>query len=118
MLRPQLMADVGDLDPAVGGTNVLAVVSLITGVLALLSSGCCCVPILSMFSAVLLPVLSLVAIVTGILGLGQAKVTGQGKGLSMAGIGLGTGAIVVALAVMSLSVVAGAASAIFQRMQQ
>jgi hypothetical protein len=118
LFRPLLMADFDEGGTATAETNVLAVVSAIAGGLAFLSSGCCCVPILSIVSMLVLPVLSLVGIGTGIAGLGQAKVSGQGKGLAMVGIGLSAGAILMAVAAMSLSVVAGATSAILQRMGQ
>lgn len=118
MLRPLLMADFDAGGPASAETNVLAVVSIITGGLAFLSSGCCCIPIASIFAAVVLPLLSLIGIVTGMLGLGQAKVSGQGKGLAMAGIGLSGAAVLVALSILLLTFVGGAASAILQRMGQ
>jgi len=90
-----------------GGTNVLAIVSLISGILSFVGSGCCCVPIISLLAMFGVPLLALVAIVTGILGISAASRTGTGKGMAITGIGLGVMGILTGIGLIVASMFLG-----------
>lgn len=77
--------------------QVLAIISLVTGMFSVLTN-CCCIYVV--------PVPALVAIVTGILGLKKVKEgTGGGKGMAMAGLICGVIAIVLAIVFLVLGFV-------------
>ncbi len=110
-----------DSDPYSGaeaGPNAFAIASVVSGALTFLGSGCCCVPIVSLVAGFVVPVLGLVAVITGILGMMQAAETGSGRGLSIAGIGLGVVGVLVALGIFTMSIVLGAGGTILQEMQR
>jgi hypothetical protein len=94
--------------------NTLALVSLTTGIFALIGSGCCCVPYLNMLAMMAYPltlILTVTALVTGYLGFKKSKQAGEASGIPMAIIGMvasGIGLLLVAieLALTGLSVVA------------
>ncbi|MBN2801034.1 MAG: hypothetical protein JXX28_17985 [Deltaproteobacteria bacterium] len=79
------------------GPNILAIVSLVAGGLALLSTLCCCIPFVSMLEMFILPLLVLVGLITGGLGMAQANRTGEGKPLAIGGILLSLGAGLIGL---------------------
>ena len=73
-----------------GTPNQAATISVVTGGLAFVGNGCCCIPIISYLAAVVVPALAVVAIVTGGLGLSAASTgDGEGRGAAMVGMSLG-----------------------------
>jgi hypothetical protein len=108
MIRYFLMSSPGT-DAEGGGSNTMALVSAISGALAIVGTGCCCVPIVSCFAQLIVPVLALVAIVTGILGMSKAnELGGTGKGMAMAGIGMGVGAFLLGIVAVVVGMFLGA----------
>jgi hypothetical protein len=87
--------------PAAGSgskTNVLAIVSLVTGILGILTCSC-------------LGVLSIAAIVTGILGRNQIKASNgleQGDGMAMAGLITGAVGLLLGIGVLALNIASNA----------
>lgn len=83
-------------DPTPAGPNVLAIVSLVLGIVTILSTGCCCIPIVSMGEFLLLPILVIAAWITGILGFLRAEQAG-GKGFAIGGMALSAVGVIVAV---------------------
>lgn len=76
--------------PTGGGENNMALASVICGTVSLVGLLCCCVPILNWASYILVPLCGIAAIITGILGLREANVTGVRKNEAIAGIVMGS----------------------------
>lgn len=87
--------------------NTLATVSAVLGVVSVLGTCCCCVPLISYLAMVLVPMLSLAAIITGIFARQQAQRTGVGMTPAMIGIGGGIGAVVIMVIMFGLGALAG-----------
>lgn len=80
--------------PAAGGSKVLSIVSLVLGILSIVSSFCCC--------AVGVPcgIFGIAAIVTGFI---SKKKNCEGQGMALAGIITGAAGIVIGVIVLALS---------------
>lgn len=83
-----------------GGTNVMAIISLIAGILS--------IPTFCTVAGAI--ILGLVAVVLGFLGRNQAKNTGQGAGIALAGII--TGAIGIVLGLIYVLFIGAAVSSV------
>jgi hypothetical protein len=70
--------------------NALALVSLVAGLLSFCSILCCCIPVLNWGAFLAMLVFGLTALVTGVIGLGQARATGIGRTEAITGIALGS----------------------------
>jgi hypothetical protein len=70
--------------------NVLAIISLVTGIIGLLFSCAALVPFIGWLSLICVAPCGLAALITGIIALTQVKKTGEkGKGMAMAGLIMG-----------------------------
>ena len=99
-VAPQMGQGFGGGYPGGGGaqTDPLAIVSLVTGILSLLTGWCC---------ALFFVVFALVSVITGIVSLSRIKSEPQrytGKGLAWGGIGCCIAAVVVFILLMVFSV--------------
>ena len=91
-----------------GGTNQMAMASLVCGGVSIASSICCCVPLISIVAVFVVPTLGLAAIVTGVLGLQAAnKMGGTGKTESIVGIVLGSFGVAAGLISVVMLIVYG-----------
>lgn len=88
-------------------SNVLATISAVLGVLSVLGSGCCCVPIVSYLAMVIVPMLALGAIVTGFVGRSQVENTGAGGTESLIGIVGGFVSMLLGVGLFLVSIFAG-----------
>lgn len=98
----------GPYEPASDGKNTIALVSMILGIVA-----CACI-FMFVFAA---PLLGIVALVLGIVGIRRVKRVNAGKGFALTGIITGSvatalGAIFSIIAILALSVIGQAASEI------
>jgi len=85
--------------------NNLAMASLVCGVLSLLGTGCCCIPILNYLAMALYPltfILMIVGIVTGFMGRSQAAQTGEGGQNATIGLAASFGALALLVAIVAL----------------
>jgi hypothetical protein len=85
--------------PATSSNNTLAIVSLIVGIVALLSS--CCLSFMGFFG-ICSAVLGIVAVVLGAIGINQISKSGgmqTGKGMAIAGIVMGAVSILLPICV-------------------
>lgn len=87
--------------------NQLALASLISGAVSVMSSICCCIPIVGMIAYLVVPLAGLVAIVTGALALQEANKTGLGKNEAIAGIALGSVGVLIGLSGVAMLVLYG-----------
>ncbi len=86
--------------PAGQKSNVLSIISLVTGILGLVSMCLSIIPILGWFCIAAGSLLSIAALVTGFIGMNKIKQTGEkGRGMAITGIVLG------ALGVLGICVV-------------
>ena len=88
-------------------TNTLATVSAVLGVLSVLGTMCCCVPLISYLAMVLVPLLSLGAIITGFVARGQAAQTGVGGTAANIGIAGGFVSMIICVGIIALGMIAG-----------
>jgi hypothetical protein len=101
--------------PMGGGENNMALASLICGGVSVAGLLCCCIPFLNYVSYLLVPLCGIAAIITGILGLREANVTGVRKNEAIAGIVMGSiGFVMIAIAIVLAIVGIGAAAAMGQ----
>ena len=77
--------------------NTMALVSLIAGLLSFCSVLCCCIPVLNWGAFLAMLLFGLLALITGIIGLGTAKQTGQGRTEATVGMVLGVFWLVAAI---------------------
>ncbi len=89
-----------------GGQSSMGMISAVSGVLAVLGHGCCCMPFIGMFSAFLVIALEAVAIITGVLARKEAAAKGEIDG--RARIGLVSGAIAILITVVYAVVIGSA----------
>ena len=83
--------------------NVLAIISLVLGIMAIVGQICNCVPLVNYAAMVLLPMLGIAAIITGGIGISKANtMDGEGKPLAMAGVGLGCASLLVTATFVAL----------------
>ncbi len=91
--------------PSSSNADTLAMVSVITGALALLSSLCCCIPLISYLAMVINPMLAVIAIVTGFLAHNDSALSPDKKTLAKVGIGLGIGNFVFIAVLVVIAIV-------------
>ena len=90
--------------PPPAKTNVLAIISLIGGILGLLGICLGIIPVIGLFCSIPGGVFGLAAVVLGMIGINKTKVTGEkGKGMAIAGLILG---VLTLLGVCVYSVIA------------
>jgi hypothetical protein len=90
--------------------DTLGTVSAVCGVLSLLGTGCCCIPLINYIAMLVFPltmVLMIVGLVTGFMGRSNAAATGGNPQMANIGLGASIGAIVLFLAIMALQIVLG-----------
>ncbi len=87
----------------------MGMVSAVTGILAVLGHGCCCLPIVSYFAPFLVIILEIVSLITGVLARQQAAQNGETDGLAMVGLISGGIAVLMSIAYVLLfgSVIVG-----------
>lgn len=83
--------------PTGGGKNQLAMASLVTGAVSVVSTFCCCIPIVGIVAYLVVPLAGVAAVATGVMGLQHANRTGVGKNESIAGIALGGVGVLIGL---------------------
>ena len=72
-----------------GGSDVLGIISVVAGVIGLIGQGCCCIPIISMFASIIVPLCILTSIVTGAIGVFMCMSSERSSTMSWMGLGLG-----------------------------
>ena len=74
-----------------GENNPFGIISIVTGVLALLGQGCCCVPLISILALLAYPltiILFITSVATGIVGIMRARSSGESVALPAAGLAI------------------------------
>ena len=91
--------------PSGGSENNLALASVICGGISVVSLLCCCVPFVNYIVWVLAPLTGIAAIITGILGLREANVTGVRKNEAIAGIAMGSIGFLMIIVVIAVAAI-------------
>lgn len=85
---------------------VIALISLITGILAAIGHACCCIPYVGMLGMLAYPLTALVlivSVVTGVVGIVQARGNGSTPGLALSIVGLVCDGVALAIVAMYLA---------------
>jgi hypothetical protein len=84
------MSDLDGTDTAARSeARTFGIVSLVLGIVSILSVGCCCIPIVSYLAMLLVPILAIATIITSGVALSAARAEGENQVPAIAGLVMG-----------------------------